>query len=387
MGIFDKIKRFAKASNGIDKQMLMEVLESLTHPESGKSFKNLRCIKDLEVDGGLVSLKLELSLANQGMKDALKDSVSRALEQFSGVKKLEIDVVSTSKPSVTQTTVNKQGLTPVVFKSLEGVKHIIAVASGKGGVGKSSTAVHLAFSLASKGKRVGILDADVYGPSVSMMTSAQRPTDMLDDLIIPPEVNGVKIIGADMFSEPGSAQMLRGPMVAQIVKQLLTQVNWGELDYLLIDYPPGTGDIQLTISQTVNVSSAIIVTTPQEVSLLDVRKAVSMFSTLKVPLLGVVETMSYFLCDGCDKQHKIFPGDGAEALQKQYDLAILAKIPMDPKLAESADKAKPVISFAPASPAASVFNALADEVIAAQASMDDALKRGLAHFKLEWKAD
>jgi ATP-binding protein involved in chromosome partitioning len=229
MGIFDKIKRFTKSSSGIDKQMLIEVLESLTHPENGKSFKNLGCIKGLEVDGGLVSLKLELSLASQDMKDALKDSVARALERFSGVKKLEIDVVSTSKPSATQTTVSKQGPTPVVFKSLEGVKHIIAVASGKGGVGKSSTAVNLAFSLASQGKKVGILDADVYGPSVSMMTSAKRPTDMLDDLIVPPQIDGVKIIGADMFSEPGSAQMLRGPMVAQIVKQLLTQVNWGEL--------------------------------------------------------------------------------------------------------------------------------------------------------------
>lgn len=387
MRFFDKIKRLASASKYVDRQMLLEALESLTHPDTGKSFKSLGCIKSLEVDGGLVRLKLELSLASKEMKETLKQSVSQALERFSGVQKLEINVVNASNPSASNPNTNKVGPTPVVFKSLEGVKHIIAIASGKGGVGKSSTAVNLAFSLASQGKRVGILDADVYGPSVSMMTNAQRPTDMVDELIVPPEVDGVKIISADMFSEPGSAQMLRGPMVAQIVKQLLTQVNWGELDYLLIDYPPGTGDIQLTISQTVNLSSAVIVTTPQEVSLSDVRKAVSMFSTLKVPLLGSVETMSYFICDSCDKQHKIFPGEGVEALQKQFDVSILAKIPMDPKLAESADRSQSVISYAPDSPAAKAFKSLAETLVATQESMEDALKRGLAHFKLEWKAD
>lgn len=193
---------------------------------------------------------------------------------------------------------------------IEQVRHIIAVGSGKGGVGKSTVTLNLALALARQGLRVGVLDADIYGPSQQHLTRAPKPEMSGEDRLNPSEYEGVKIISVAMFTGINQAQVLRGPMATQLLRQFLTQVNWGELDYLLIDLPPGTGDIQLSLAQMAPLSGAVLVTTPQEMSIIDVRKAVSMFKTLNVPMLGVVENMSYFVCDSCDKKHYIFKQGG-----------------------------------------------------------------------------
>ena len=232
---------------------------------------------------------------------------------------------------------------------LEGVHAAIAVASGKGGVGKSTVAVNLAYGLAAMGAKVGILDADIYGPSIVRMTgiAADEVTqDEITGMIVPPQKNGVKVISAAMFVDPKQASILRGPMVSRMVQQFLTSVQWGELDYLIIDYPPGTGDIQLTLSQTAPLHGALIVTTPQEVAMADARKAIGMFTTLNVPILGVAETMSYFICDGCDKKHAIFREGGGLRLAQEYQTELLCQIPIGPEVVLASDNGEPIVDRA-----------------------------------------
>lgn len=268
--------------------------------------------------------------------------------------------------------------------ALENVKHIIAVGSGKGGVGKSTVSLNLAMALQKFGKRVGLIDADVYGPSQQHMTRAARPQMLEGDLIDPPVVEGLKVISVAMFAAAGQAQMLRGPMAAQVLRQFLTQVAWGELDYLLIDLPPGTGDIQLTLAQSVPISGAVLVTTPQELSLIDVRKAVSMFQTLNVPLLGVIENMSYFVCDQCTKKHYLFGQGGGQRLAAEFGTNLLAEIPMDPKVAEASDLGRPALVHLPSSPVTETYQKIADRLLAQQLLQKDS-DGALGYFLLEWK--
>lgn len=264
--------------------------------------------------------------------------------------------------------------------ALKDVSKIVAVASGKGGVGKSSVCVYLARALAAQGKKVGILDADVYGPSVPKMTGVSKPTHMNEELIIPPEADGIKIISAEMFAAEGKAQILRGPLVAQIVKQMLTQVDWANLDVLLIDYPPGTGDIQLSLSQTVSLNGAIVVTTPQEIALHDVRKSIQMFQTLNVPILGIVENMSYLEIEATGEKLQVFPGKGGELLAEQLSCPLLAQIPIDSQLAASCDEGKNLITSA--TPAMAVFKQIASKL---SDLLTQDTQQGMSNFRLEWK--
>lgn len=207
------------------------------------------------------------------------------------------------------------------------IKHIIAVASGKGGVGKSTVSQLIAEQLKAKGHKVGILDADIYGPSMSHLYGNPKSVGMEDEKLHPAEADGTKIVSMAMFTEASKASILRGPMAAQVIKQFIGQVYWGELDYLIIDYPPGTGDIQLTLAQSLNITGAVMVTTPAEIALIDVRRAIAMFQNLKVPVLGIVESMSYLLCDGCEKRLPLFGEGGGKALSREYALALLSQIP------------------------------------------------------------
>ncbi len=268
--------------------------------------------------------------------------------------------------------------------TLEAVRHLIAVGSGKGGVGKSTVALNLALALQKLGKKVGLVDADVYGPSQQHMTRAARPQMLEGELIEPPLVEGVKVISVAMFAAAGQAQMLRGPMAAQVLKQFLTQVAWGELDYLVIDLPPGTGDIQLTLAQSVPLSGAIIVTTPQELSLIDVRKAVSMFQTLNVPLLGVIENMSYFVCDQCTKKHYLFGQGGGQKIATEYGTNLLAEIPLDPRIGEASDSGRPAVTHFPQSDIAKTYLTVADRLLA-QHILQRESDGALGYFVLEWK--
>lgn len=264
------------------------------------------------------------------------------------------------------------------------VQNILAVASGKGGVGKSTVAVNLARALAAQGLRVGLFDADIYGPSLPLMTKAGRPEHMEGHLIIPPEDQGVKVLSLGMLSSPDKAQILRGPMAGNMIRQLLIQGAWGELDYLIIDYPPGTGDIQLTLSQVARITAAVIVTTPQEVALADVRKAVAMFDALKVPVLGVVENMSIFVCDGCGKEHAIFAKGGAARLSKTYGFPQLAAIPLDPEVGIRADRGESMIDQS-TSPVAAAFDSAAAKMLAELTALKARSSAGLGSFALKWR--
>lgn len=267
--------------------------------------------------------------------------------------------------------------------ALEAVKHLIAIGSGKGGVGKSTVALNVALSLQKMGKKVGLVDADIYGPSQQHMTNAPRPTMLEGDLIDPPLYEGVKLVSVAMFAAAGQAQLMRGPMAAQVLRQFLTQVAWGELDYLLIDLPPGTGDIQLTLAQMVPLSGAVLVTTPQDISLIDVRKALFMFQTLNVPIFGVIENMSYFLCDQCDKKHYLFGQGGGQKLALESGAPLLAEIPLDPQVATSSDAGRPIVVSHPTSIVAQTYLQIADRVLAQQAVPNDG---ALGYFVLEWKS-
>ena len=216
----------------------------------------------------------------------------------------------------------------------------IAVASGKGGVGKSSTSVLLAYALKEAGYKVGLIDADIYGPSVVLMTGVQKSNATKGQKIVAPEVHGISVMSSAMFIDPKQAAILRGPMATQIIRQFFQQVDWQDFDFVIVDYPPGTGDIQLSISQMKSISGAVLVTTPQKASLSDVRKAASMFVTLKVPLIGIVETMSYFICDTCSTKHELFTGQAGKTIAEESKSSLLCTLPFDKELNQKLDNAE-----------------------------------------------
>lgn len=273
-------------------------------------------------------------------------------------------------------------MTDKQHNGLRAIKEILMVGSGKGGVGKSTVATNLAFSLAKRQLKVGLVDVDVQGPTIDLMTGVGVPTEMRNDLVVPPVVGGVKIITGSMFSErPEQAKIMRGPIMANLVGKMVSQIAWDDLDYLIIDSPPGTGDIHLTLAQTVPLSGAIIVTTPQEAALLDVRKACNMFETLKVPLIGIVETMSWFTCNRCTQKHAIFGDGGGQKIADQWGVPLLGKIPLLPVLREHSDQGK--ILEEPAVVAS--FDTVSTGVIAEVAEIRRRKQSALDSFKLLWR--
>lgn len=247
---------------------------------------------------------------------------------------------------------------------IPGVKHVIAVSSGKGGVGKSTVAVNLAVALQQLGARVGLMDADVYGPNIPMMMGVTQPPEQQDGKIKPAESYGVKLISMGFFVPDDTAVVWRGPMIHTAIQQFFRDVVWGELDYLLIDLPPGTGDAQLTISQLIPLSGAITVTTPQEVSLHDVRKGMMMFQKVNVPLLGIVENMSYYVCAHCGTRDEIFSHGGGERAADTLKIPFLGRIPIDPAIRMGGDNGKPIVVADPHSPQSQAFRSIAEKVTA-----------------------
>ena len=221
---------------------------------------------------------------------------------------------------------------------------MIAVASGKGGVGKSTVAVHLTLALAKQGFACGLLDCDIYGPSIPTMLGIQQRPQVQGDKLLPIEVHGIKTLSMGLLATDDMPVIWRGPMVANLIQQFLEHVEWGELDFLVIDLPPGTGDAQLTLTQKANLDGAVIVTTPQEVALIDARRGLKMFQQVGVPVLGIVENMSYFVCDGCGKRHEVFKVGGGRRVAEELKLPLLAEIPLDPKVTEACDRGKPVVT-------------------------------------------
>ncbi|NRA65247.1 MAG: Mrp/NBP35 family ATP-binding protein [Pseudobacteriovorax sp.] len=367
---------FGKKKPAVSEQQIKEALSQVQDPDLHQDIVSLGFVKKIDFHKGKVSLIVELTTPACPMKEMLRDQCVDVVKAIEGVEDVSIEM--------TAQTHRARAIPDLVQGALGQVKNIIAVASGKGGVGKSTSAVNLAFALQQKGSKVGLLDADIYGPSIMQMTKVGKPEETKGDFIVPPIFAGVKIISVAMFTEAKQAQLLRGPMVAQIIKQFLTQIDWGELDYLIIDYPPGTGDIQLTLSQIAPITGAVVVTTPQEVALIDVRKAISMFETMKVPVLGVVETMSYFMCPGSEKKHFIFGKNGGRKVADENGVPLLGEIPIEPVVAENSDKGKPVVISDSNALASLAYNHIAGQLAAQQSIVNSQSDRALTHFKLEW---
>ena len=276
-------------------EKIIAALKTVKDPDLNRDIVSLGFVKNMKVENGSVSYDVELTTPACPVKEQLKSECETKTQAIEGVSKVDVNMTAVVRSS--------QHNQPI----LTGVKNIIAVASGKGGVGKSTVSTNLAIALKLSGASVGLMDADVYGPSIPQMLGIPitSPKAGADNKFFPHEKYGMKVVSAAFLTKQGQPLMLRGPMLGGIIQQFLQNVEWGELDYLVIDLPPGTGDVQLTLTQKAPLSGAVVVTTPQEVSLIDADKGVKMFQQVKVPLLGVVENMSYFVCDGCDKKHHI----------------------------------------------------------------------------------
>ncbi len=383
MGLFSSLTgqkaKAPPAALGVSESQVRDALSVVMDPDLHQDIVTLGFVRNVKIEGTSVSLDVNLTTPACPVKEQLKAQCEAELRKLPGVEAVHVNMTAVTRAAVSPATSNP---------ALAGVRNIIAVASGKGGVGKSTTAVNLAFSLARLGAKVGILDADVYGPSIPRMVRITKPAVTQDgsSIIAPPEADGIKVISSAMFVQDGQAAILRGPMAGGIAKQFLTQVMWGELDYLIIDYPPGTGDIQLTISQTAPITGAVIVTTPQDVALIDVRKAVSMFKTLKVPILGVIETMSYFICDGCDKKHFIFRQGGGERLAREMGVAFLGGVPMDSRLPVGGDEGQAHVVGYPESPAALAYQDAAKSTAQQLSILNSQASGAMNQFSLTWKS-
>jgi ATP-binding protein involved in chromosome partitioning len=337
----------------ISENTVLESLRQIVDPDLHKDIVTLGFIKDLKIDGGDVSFRIVLTTPACPVKEQMEAQATELVSALEGVASV----------NVTMDAEVRQGRGVANNIAIPGIKNIIAVSSGKGGVGKSTVAVNLAVSLAQNGAKVGIMDADVYGPNIPMMlgTGYNQP-EIANGQLVPIEAHGVKMISMAVLVPPDKPMILRGPMLHGVVRQFLADVNWGELDYLIVDMPPGTGDVQLSLAQLVPVQGAVLVTTPQEVSLSDVRRAVKMFETVNVPVLGVIENMSYFIAPDTGNRYEIFGRGGGQKLCDEYGLNFLGEVPMGIEVREGGDKGVPVVVSQPDSPQAAAFRGVAEEV-------------------------
>jgi ATP-binding protein involved in chromosome partitioning len=331
---------------------VLEALATVKDPELGRDIVSLHMVEGVAVAGGKVTFTLNLTTPACPLRTRLEESAKEAVARLQGVN--DVEMRTGSVVFATRDYANSD--------MLKGVKNIIAVASGKGGVGKSTVAVNLAVALAQSGAKVGILDADVYGPNIPLMMGVQAGAQVQGERIIPPVAHGVKVASLGFFYNEQTAVIWRGPLVAGAVRQLLTQVDWGELDYLVVDLGPGTGDASLTLAQTVPLGGVLIVTTPQEAALSIAAKALAMFKKLNVPILGVVENMSYFVCPHCGEKTRIFSSGGGKKIAKERGVDFLGEVPLGVAIREESDAGRPIVASMPESPEALVFKELAFRV-------------------------
>lgn len=336
------------------------VLASYTPPFYNETLKQARAVKRTQVDGGLVQLDITLGYPVKGVQQTIKDELTASLKAIPGVDQVTIEV----KSDIVAHQVQKN------MKSLSGIKNIIAVASGKGGVGKSTTTVNLALAMAAEGARVGILDADVYGPSQGLMLGIDpdiRPQPGQGGML-PVEAHGIQAMSMAFLIDEDQPMVWRGPMVSGALQQLLNQTLWDELDYLFVDMPPGTGDVQLTLSQQVPVTGAIIVTTPQDIALLDARKGVEMFRKVGIQVLGVVENMSTHVCSNCGHVEPIFGEGGGDKIAEKYETELLGRLPLTMTIREQADSGSPTVVSYPDSLEAQTYREIGLKMAAGLAS-------------------
>ncbi|MDO8445783.1 MAG: iron-sulfur cluster carrier protein ApbC [Deltaproteobacteria bacterium] len=343
----------------ITEQEVLNALKSVMDPDLNRDVVSLGFIKDMKIDGSTVSFKLELTTPACPLKAQLKAASEEAVRKISGVEEVVVDITSKVVPH----RVEEKG------DILPGVKNIVAISSGKGGVGKSTVSVNLAVALAKCGARVGLLDTDIYGPSIPIMMGVTDKPEIRGQKMVPIEKYGVSLMSLGFLVPEDTAVIWRGPMVMKAVEQLLTDVDWGDLDYMIIDLPPGTGDVQLTLVQKVPLSGAVIVTTPQDVALLDVVRGINMFRKVNVPILGIVENMSFFQCPHCGERTDIFSHGGGEAAAKKQEVPFLGELPIDPEIRVGGDSGRPIVVEDPKSPQSRIFMEIAGKLAAKVSSL------------------
>jgi ATP-binding protein involved in chromosome partitioning len=356
------------------REQVLEALRSVQDPELFKDIVTLNMVKSAEVSGTTATIDVELTTPACPLKDRIRADVTAAVKKIPGIAHVEIKLSSRVRSAGDQRTI------------LPGVKNIIAVGAGKGGVGKSTIAVAIAAGLAMRGATVGLMDADVYGPSIPTMTGleAQSPAVQGDKIIpftVGPEGQTIKVMSIGFIVPKEKALIWRGPMVHGVIRQFLEQVQWGELDYLVVDLPPGTGDVALTLAQSIPLTGAVIVATPQEVALMDARRAVRMFQQLGVSILGVVENMSYFVC-GHGTQYDLFGRGGAQRMATDMGLPFLGELPMDIRIPRQGDQGDLFAGFKTDSPSLTFLNTIV-ETLAGQISVRNITRPAAKSIKLE----
>jgi ATP-binding protein involved in chromosome partitioning len=343
------------ATSELQPPQILDALKAVVDPDLGKDIVSLGFIKELAVDGGRVSFAIELTTPACPVKDRLKAEAEAAVTALPGVTAVEVTMTS----RVRSVTAPEHGRPP-----LPGVKNVIAVGAGKGGVGKTTVAVNLAVALSERGSRVGILDGDIYGPNVPIMFGLQTQLGTDGQKIVPAEKFGIQVVSMGFLTSDETPVVWRGPMLHSAIQQFFREVAWRDLDYLIVDMPPGTGDVALSLSQTVPVAGAIVVTTPQQVSLADTRRAIRMYQKLNIPTLGLVENMSFFACHSCHAESDIFGTGGGEKLAGDLEVPFLGRLPIYRPIRVGSDQGIPLVIAEPESAATRAFLDVAERAAA-----------------------
>ena len=337
----------------ITEQQVKDALQTLVDPNTHKDYITSKSARNIKVEGNNVTLDVQLGYPAKSQLVPLRDEITARLKTLQGVANVTVNVTMNIVKHAVQRGV----------KLVPGVKNIIAVASGKGGVGKSTTAVNLALALAAEGATVGMLDADIYGPSQPMMLGIKgKPVSKDNKSLEPMEGHGIQAMSIGFMIDIETPMVWRGPMVTQALEQLLNETKWRDVDYLIVDLPPGTGDIQLTLAQRVPVTGAVIVTTPQDIALIDARKGFKMFEKVSIPILGIVENMSLHVCSNCGHEERIFGEGGGAKMGKDYDLELLGSLPLDIHIREQADSGTPTVVADPDGRASQIYKQIARRV-------------------------
>ena len=338
---------------------VLDALRAVTDPDLGRDIVSLGFVKNLVIDGGRIAFTIELTTPACPVKDEMQQQAREVVAALDGVADVAVEMTA---------SVRSAAASPTQQQPIPGVRNIIAVGAGKGGVGKTTVAVNLAVALARYGGRVGIIDADVYGPNVPIMLGVDAKLESDGKKIRPAEKHGIRLVSMGFLTSADAPIIWRGPMLHGVVRQFFQDVNWGELDYLVVDMPPGTGDVALSLSQTVPVTGAVVVTTPQTVSLADSRRAVGMYRKLNIPTLGIVENMSYYACPQCDAEADLFGRGGGEHVAGEMGVPFLGQIPLYAPIRVGSDTGTPIVSAEPDSPAGRAFLRIAERA-AAQVSI------------------
>ena len=361
----------------LTQEHILNALRDVKDPDLNRDIVTLDFVKNIKICGGNVSFEIELTTPACPVKEKLQTEAEAKVKALPGVEAVRVAMTSQVRAA------SAHGKSPLLTQ----VKNVIAVASGKGGVGKSTVSVNMALALAASGAKVGLMDADVYGPSMGMMLGLdQSPEVTADKKIVPLKKYDLEVISMGVLAGPDTPVIWRGPMVSNLIQQFLSVVAWGPLDYMIIDLPPGTGDIQLTLTQQAPLAGAVIVTTPQDISLLDARKGLLMFDQVRVPVLGIVENMSTFICGHCRKPTDIFGTGGGKKLSEFFGLPLLGQIPLDPNIVIGGDRGTPLYLQHPKSVAAMAYREAAQNM-AAELSVINSTQYALpSDFKLIWKS-